>query len=71
MYIYIYIHIYIYIYGSVSPGREFWPFHVTKMKNVKPHSSLTNKARPDFSTVLSCYDVVDQYFIKIVLLNHG
>ena len=44
---------YIYIYGSVSPGWEFWPFHVTKMKNLKPHCSLTNKARPNFSTVLS------------------
>ena len=49
------------IYGSVSPGREFWPFHVTKMKNARPHSSLTNQARPDFSTVLSSCDVEDQY----------
>ena len=50
------------IYGSVSPGREFWPFCVTKMKNAKPHSSLTNQARPDFLTVLSSCDVGDQYF---------
>ena len=49
------------IYGSVSPGQEFWPFHVTKMKNARPNSSLTNQAKPDFSTVLSSCDVEDQY----------
>ena len=43
------------IYGSVSPGWEFWPFHVTKMKNLKPNSSS--------------YEVVYQYLT--VIFPHG
>ena len=61
----------IHTYGSVSPGGEFLPFHDTKLKNVKLHCSLTDQARPDFLTVLSSYDVQDQYFIEVVPIHYG
>ena len=38
-----------YIYGSVSAGREFWPFHVIFFQKVERLCGQTVKDRFDFS----------------------
>ena len=59
-------------YGSVSAGREFWPFHVTFLFLFELHCGQTRRARSVFSTVLNrCLVVATDFHLNSSKLFYG